>query len=126
MVSMDQFNAIKERMYGMRRKLATWGLFVVAAYVAFYVVFGGNNGFMVYEKKKAEYRQITSEVERLKQENQLLAEHNKALQTDRSVIEKEAREQLKYARPGEVVYVLPAPPAQTEATATAQNGKTKK
>lgn len=123
---MDQFKAIKDRLYGMRRKLATWGLFVVAAYVGYYVIFGANNGFMVYEKKKTEYRQITSEVERLKKENQDLAEHNKALQSDPKTIEKEAREQLKYTRPGEVVYVLPAPPARTGANSTAQNNQSKK
>ena len=31
--------------------------------------------------------------------------------TDPKTIEKEAREQLHYARPGEVVYVSPPPPA---------------
>ena len=122
---MDQLKYIGDRLYGMRRKLATWGLFVFAAYLAVHVVFGAN-GWMVYQKKKTEYRQVTSEVERLKQENQQLADYNKALQTDKATIEKEARERLKYAKPGEVIYVMPTPPPKADLTSTAQNRDSKK
>ena len=39
----------------------------------------------------------------------------------REAIEKEAREQLKYAKPGEMIYVLPAPKVESiPSTATAQ------
>ncbi len=120
---MDKLKVIGERLYAGRRKLATWGLFVFAAYVAVHVIFGAN-GWMVYEKKKVEYRQVTAEVERVKAENQQLAEQIKLLQTDKKTIEKEAREQLKYARPGEVIYVMPAPKA--DVTSTAQNTNPKK
>lgn len=96
-----------------------------AAYVAIHVVFG-TNGWMVYEKKKAEYRQVTSDVEKMKQENQQLTDHIKALQSDKETIEKEAREQLKYARPGEVIYVMPAPPPKADMSSTAQNKDSKK
>lgn len=118
---MIQLKFTWDRVYGVRRKLATWGLFLIAAYVAVHVVFGAN-GWVVYEKKKTEYRQVTSEVERMKQENQQLSEQVKNLQTDKKTIEKEAREQLKYARPGEVIYVMPSSPP---AAATAQNKPTK-
>ncbi len=115
---MDRLKFIWDRLYGMRRKLATWGLFVFAAYLAVHVVFGAN-GWVVYEKKKAEYRKVSSDVEKMKEENQRLSEHIKALQTDKETIEKEAREQLKYARPGEVIYVLPAPPAKPDTNSAA-------
>ena len=119
---MDQLKSMRVWLYGMRRRLATWGLFLFAAYIALHVVFG-TNGWMVYEKKKAEYRQVTSEVEQMKQENQRLAEQVKALQTDKKTIQKEAREQLKYARPGEVIYVMPTPAPTRSVTSTAQNSK---
>lgn len=122
---MDQLKVVGDRLYGMRRKVATWGLFLFAAYVAVHVVFGAN-GWMVYEKKKAEYRQVTEDVERMKQENDQLAQQIKSLQTDKSAIEKEAREQLKYARPGEVIYVIPSPPPKPDVTSTAQNKDSKK
>lgn len=122
---MDQLRAFGNRVYGMRRKLATWGLFLFAAYVAVHVVFGAN-GWMVYEKKKAEYRQVTSDVERMKQENDQLAQKIKALQTDKKTIEKEARTQMGYAKPGEIIYVIPAPPPKADVTSTAQNKDSKK
>ena len=103
---MEKLKFIGDRLYGMRRKLATWGLFVVAAYVAVHVVFGAN-GWMVYEKKKADYQNLQQDVERIKHQNDELGQHIKALKSDPEAIEKEAREQLRYAKPGEVIYLLP-------------------
>ena len=48
----------------------------------------------------------------LQLEQQQLNQRIKALKSDPATIEKEAREQLKYARPGEVVYTVPAPAPQ--------------
>ena len=42
-------------------------------------------------------------------ENDLYTQQIQGLKTDEKAIEKEAREQLHYARPGEYVYVPPAP-----------------
>ena len=60
--------------------------------------------------KKSEYRTLQKDVDQLQKENQQLSEQIKALKTDPSAIEKEAREQLHYARPGEVVYLTPGQP----------------
>lgn len=122
---MEKLKFIGDRLYGMRRKLATWGLFVVAAYVAIHVIFGAN-GWMVYEKKKADYRQISSEVERLKQDNKALADYNQALQHDPKTIETEARNTFRYAKPHEVIVVIPPPLPKENVTSTAQNRDTKK
>ena len=46
----------------------------------------------------------------LQKENDQYTEQVKALRADPKTIEKEAREQLHYTRPGEVVYVAPSPP----------------
>jgi cell division protein FtsB len=43
----------------------------------------------------------------LQKENDLYTQQIRSLQNDPKAIEKEAREQLHYARPGEVVYVAP-------------------
>ncbi len=58
--------------------------------------------------------------EQLHQENGRYGQQIQALKSDQSAIEKEAREQLHYARPGEYVYVNPvaqnpAPPANHSA-----------
>ena len=93
-------------VFHARRKIATAGVLAVAALVAYHAVFGAN-GMIVYEKKRTELKSVNVDVEKLQQENQQLSDQIKALKSDPKAIEKEAREQLRYARPGEVVYLLP-------------------
>jgi len=93
-------------VFNARRKIATAGVLAVAALVAYHAVFGAN-GMIVYEKKRTELKSVNVDVEKLQQENQQLSDQIKALKSDPKAIEKEAREQLRYARPGEVVYLLP-------------------
>src|SRR5262245_50441629 len=105
-------------LYRSRRKLATAGVVLLIGMLGYHVVFGAN-GLMVYGNKRAEYKSLQSEVERLQQENEQLSKEIKALRTDPKTIEKEAREQLRYARPGEVIYTIPdrpspAPPSTAE------------
>jgi cell division protein FtsB len=44
----------------------------------------------------------------LQQENDLLTAHVNRLQSDPNAIEHQAREELHYTRPGEVIYALPS------------------
>jgi cell division protein FtsB len=68
----------------------------------------GANGMVVYRQKKAEYQSLQKEIDSLQKENDRYTQQVKSLQQpDPNTIEKEAREQLHYARPGEVVYVAP-------------------
>jgi cell division protein FtsB len=99
---------IADWFYRTRRKLATGAIFALAVLLGIHVVFGPN-GFLAYQKKKAEYRTLGSEVERIQKENDDLTQKIKALKSDPATIEKEAREQLRYARPGEIVYTYPDP-----------------
>ena len=102
-----------EWIYRSRRRIATSGVVLLASLVAFHVVFGAN-GMVVFQKKRTEYRSLETEIQNLQQENERLNQRIKALRTDPKTIEKEAREQLHYVRPGEVVYAAPAQkPAQT-------------
>jgi len=108
---------ISEAGYRWRRRFATAGVALLACWVAYHVVFGAN-GMMVYAHKRAEYHSLNHEIEALKQENDRLEHNVQSLKTDPKTIEKEAREQLRYARPGEVIYTLPqAAPGQSTATA---------
>jgi|SRR5579864_6365912 len=100
--------AVSSRAYEWRRKGATCALCLLAAWVAYHVVFGAN-GMMVYSHKRAEHRALDREIKDLQQDNDRLARQVDALKTDPKTIEKEAREQLRYARPGEVIYTLPQP-----------------
>src|ERR1700682_879717 len=107
-------------LYNSRRRLATAGVAVLTIWLFLHVMFGAN-GMVVYRQKRAEYQSLRQEIGELQKENDQYTGHIRALQTDPKTIEKEAREQLHYARPGECVYVAPAPPpAQMPATNAAQ------
>lgn len=93
-------------LYEERRRLATAGVVLLAAWLFLHVMFGAN-GMVIYRSKRAERQKLQAEIDKLQRENDLYMDQIKALQTDPKAIEKEAREQLHYARPGEVVYVSP-------------------
>ena len=80
---------------------------VLLLLLAYHVVFGVN-GLISYQQKRRESRDLQEQIERLQKENSLAEQRIKALKSDPQAIEKEARERLRYARPGEVVYTLPA------------------
>lgn len=108
--------AAMERVRPWRRRLATAAVVVVACLIAVHAVVG-DNGILMYMEKRAEYRRLQAEIEALKQENERLGGEIRSLRTDPRAIEREAREQLRYARPGEVIYLLPQKPAATPAAA---------
>jgi cell division protein FtsB len=109
-----------DRIVRGRRKIATAAVILLAVQVAWHVVFGAN-GFVVYQQKRNEHKRLLVETEQIQLENQRLEKHIQSLKSDPKTIEKEAREQLRYARPGEVVYTVPAPPPpQPPANATAK------
>jgi cell division protein FtsB len=95
-------------VYVLRRRLAT--VFVVVAAVSLFahVVFGAN-GMIVYKQKRIEYEALHKQILEEQQENERYASQIQALKADDKAIEKEAREQLGYAKPGEYVYVAPTP-----------------
>jgi cell division protein FtsB len=97
-------------LYGLRRRLATAAVAVLTVWMFAHVMFGAN-GMVVYRQKKAEYQSLQKQIDDLQRENDRYTQQVKSLQaSDPGTIEKEAREQLHYARPGEVVYVSPPPP----------------
>jgi cell division protein FtsB len=95
-------------LYNIRRHLATGAVAVVSVWFFVHVMFG-LNGMVVYRQKKAEFQNLQQQIKELKQENIRYTEQIHSLETDPKAIEKEAREQLHYARPGEVIYVSPPP-----------------
>jgi cell division protein FtsB len=105
-------------LYSIRRRLATAAVAVLTVWLFAHVMFGAN-GMVVYRQKKAEYQTLQNEIEGLQKENDRYTQQVKSLQApDPNTIEKEAREQLHYARPGEVIYVAPPPPAHPAAQET--------
>ena len=117
------FDRLCRFFYSSRRKLATAGVFVLVAFLAFHVIFGAN-GMVVYTNKRAEYHNLQKEAQELDEENQRLTKQVEDLRTDPKAIEKEAREQLHYTKKGEIIYLLPQKPADQppkDASAKADN-----
>ena len=107
-----------EWIYESRRKLATVAMSVLVVMLAYHVVFAAN-GMVAYQHKRAENHKLQQDILRLGQENDRISQRVRELKSDPRAIEREAREQLKYARPGEVVYISPEARSQSS-TATAQ------
>ena len=105
---LDKLRPLGGRFYEERRRLTTASVIVLTAWLFVHVVFGAN-GMVVYKQKREEIRELEKNIGDLEKENNRYTQDINALKTDPRAIEKEAREQLHYARPGEVVYVAPAP-----------------
>ena len=103
------------------RRVGTVAAMMLAVVLLLHAMFGAN-GMVVYQQKRGERLALQSEVERLQKENDQYVDRIKALKTDHRAIEREAREQLHYTRPGEYVYVAPEPPAKPP-TGRAKNEK---
>ena len=97
------------KVYALRRRIATIAVLTVAVFLFVHVMFGAN-GMVVYTQKRVEYESLQKHVAQERKENELYSQQIEGLKPDQRAIEKEAREQLHYARPGEYVYV-PAPAA---------------
>jgi cell division protein FtsB len=75
--------------------------------MGYHVIFG-QNGLTVYQQKRQDARTLGSQLYDLQRENELLKGHVERLQNDPNAIEHQAREELHYTRPGEVIYTMPA------------------
>ena len=96
------------RVYVLRHRIATVAVGVMAVSLFVHVMFGVN-GMVVYRQKRAEYETLKKQIVQTQQDNDRYTQQIQGLKSDEKAIEKEAREQLGYAKPGEYVYVAPAP-----------------
>jgi cell division protein FtsB len=99
-----------EKLLLLRTRIATIAVGLLAVWLLSHVTFGAN-GMVVYRAKRAEYQNLHKDIARLQKENAEYTQEIDQLKTDPKRIEKEAREQFHYARPGEVIYVSPDRPA---------------
>ena len=98
--------------YENRRRGATAGAVALALVLGYHVVFG-QNGLAVLDQKRQLSHSLAADITGLQTENAQLKDHVGRLANDPNAIEHEAREQLHYTRPGEVIYTLPGAPAQS-------------
>ena len=117
---LDRTRPYLEKIRFLRTRLATLAVALLAVWLFLHVTFGAN-GMVIYRGKRAEYQALQKDMDRLQKENDHYNQQVDELKTDPKRIEKEAREQFHYARPGEVIYVAPespnpAPPANRTAS----------
>jgi len=79
---------------------------VLALLVTGHVVYG-NHGLSIWQQKRAEDRALQQEIKDLQRENAQMRQRIDHLNSDPEAIEREAREKLHYAKPGEVIVNLP-------------------
>ncbi len=94
------------RLFDERRRVATVAAGALALAVGYHVVFG-HNGLTVYQQKRQETKNLEQQLHNLGKENESLKGHVDRLQEDPDAIEHQAREELHYTRPGEVIVTLP-------------------
>jgi cell division protein FtsB len=117
-------------------KLLRWGneRFRRAAVLALVLVFlallvheiFGEHGYLALRRQKKELQSLQQQILKLQQENQELEKQIESLKSDPKAIEKLAREQMRLARPGEVIYVLPEKDQKPENPASASKQDSKK
>jgi len=104
---------VAAQMLAWRRRAATFVLIGLSASLAVYAVFG-HDGLVAYQQKQHQAQELHQQILSLQKENERMALHDKRLQNDRDTIEYEAREQMHYTRPGEVIYTLPEAPGRAK------------
>ncbi len=74
----------------------------------------GAHGFLAMRRTQKEIQRLHQEIQQVNAENRELAGQVKALKSDPRMIERIAREEMGLARPGELIFKLPAPPPQQD------------
>jgi cell division protein FtsB len=97
------------------RKVATGAAALLALAMGYHVIFG-QNGLTAYQQKRQDAQSLDRQLHSLQKENDQLKGHVDRLQNDPNAIEHQAREELHYTRPGEVIYTLPASAGSSSAT----------
>jgi cell division protein FtsB len=99
-----------ERSHKGWRKVATGTAALLALGMGYHVIFG-QNGITAYQQKRQDAQSLDRQMRSLQRENEQLKGHVDRLKSDPNAIEHQAREELHYTRPGEVIYTLPAAPS---------------
>ena len=84
-------------------------IFVMALGTLFILVneIFGPNGYMTLRREKKEYTHLKQQIQTLSEQNQQMEQKINALKTNPEAVEKQARDQLYLAKPGEIIYMLP-------------------
>ena len=85
---------------------AIYVLLLVCIALVVHEIFG-QRGFLAMRQQQKEVEALQQQMQHLQQENLALEKQINALRSDPKAIERVAREQMRMARPGEIIYTLP-------------------
>jgi cell division protein FtsB len=88
-------------------------LLLMVAIVVFVDAVVGEGGVVVRQRRRKEYNQLVSDLERLKSANELMREQNRRLRDDPAALEEAARRDLGLMKRGETMFIVrdhPPPP----------------
>jgi cell division protein FtsB len=99
------------------RRNAIFVLALLSLVMLMHEIFG-RNGYMTLRREKKEYTVLQQQTQTISEENQRLEQKIHSLKNNPEAVEKQARDQLHLAKPGEIIYMLPnKAPAQPPVTA---------
>lgn len=95
----------------LRREIKSYpgailALILVCVALVVHEIFG-EHGYLALRREKAQYQALQQQIQELQEKNQKLEKQIEGLKSDPRAIEKIAREQMRLARPGEIIYTLP-------------------
>jgi cell division protein FtsB len=85
---------------------ALFALILVCIALIVHEIFG-EHGYLALRHQQKEMGVLQQQIQQLRKENEELDRQIKALKSDPKAIERLAREQMRMARPGELIYALP-------------------
>lgn len=106
-------------LFRNRARFVGSGMLILVTLLLAWDVIYGQNGLSAWSAKRTHDRMLTQQIDRLRQENEALRHQNERLRDDPAAIEFQARQNLHYARPNEVIYAMPVasqPAPQSAAT----------
>ncbi|MDR3764350.1 MAG: septum formation initiator family protein [Acidobacteriota bacterium] len=95
------------------RKLFEWRRLVASAMLGglaallFAHAMLGPNGWIAYRHKQIELQRLQEQTRQMEEENKRMDQEIRELQTNPKAIEKVAREDLRMAKPGEYIVLMP-------------------
>jgi cell division protein FtsB len=104
----------------LRTRIAIWArhswrpagtaVAVALAMLTMYHVIYGPHGLSAWQRMRTQDRDLQRQIQDLQRENTQMQHRIDELRSDPDAIEREAREKLHYAKPGEIIYTLPDAP----------------
>ena len=101
------------------RRNAIFGMALLSLVMLMHEIFG-RNGYMTLRHEKKQFSALQKQIQAVSEENKQIEQKIQALKNNPEAVEKQARDQLHLARPGEIIYMLPDKTVSPTSTASSE------